>query len=204
MKTTDIVLWSILTLGLLIAFVAWRFDRPSPSITSIESFADAIDFTKFSTQARDAAPTTSEVKNHYKALLLYSHDKLQNNDGNEASKALCILGSIRDALYDHPNFRSNLVPDDVMANWPTWLTPLDPTIKEPVPAIDAAKTARMKILAYIQKNFPQADTVDEDTGSTLRNLYTDFGKRFVFDDGETVSLRNDLLIKPLTNNIPSC
>jgi hypothetical protein len=199
MKTTDIVLWAILSIGLLVAFLAWRLDR-----TRIENFEDSIDFTKFSTQARDAAPTTSEVKNHYKALLLYSNDRLQSNQENEASKALCILGSIRDALYDHPNFRSNLVPNDIIANWPPWLPPLDPTIKEPIPAIDAAKSARMKILAYIQKNFPQADTVDEGTGSTLRNLYTDFGTRFVFDDGETVSLRKDLLLKPLTNNIPSC
>ena len=200
MKTTDMVLWSILLGGLLIAFVAWRLDRPSVT----EPFDNAIDITKFSTQARDAAPTTSEVKNHYKALLLYSNDKLQSNQDNEASKALCILGSIRDALYDHPNFRSNFVPNDILANWPTWLPPLDPTIKEPIPAIDTAKSARMKILAYIQKNFPSVDTVDEGTGSTLRNLYTDFGTRFVFDDGETVSLRKDLLVKPLTNNIPSC
>lgn len=194
------VVWSILIGGLLIAFLAWRLDRPSVT----EPFDDAIDFTKFSTQARDAAPTTSEVKNHYKALLLYSNDKLQSNQDNEASKALCILGSIRDALYDHPNFRSNLVPNDIIANWPTWLPPLDPTIKEPIPAIDTVKMGRMKILAYIQKNFRSVDTVDEGTGTTLRNLYTDFGKRFVFDDGETVSLRKDLLVTPLTNNIPSC
>ncbi len=57
--------------------------------------------------------------------------------------------------------------------------------------------AETRILAYLQKNFPQESEVSEDTGSTLRNLVDDIGRRFVFEDGQSVTLRDDFLRVPL-------
>ena len=203
MTSVNIILWCIIVGGLVIAYLAWRFDRP------IEKFAGNIDFSSFSMQARDAAPTTSELKNHYKGLLIYVDDKIRNgknvdNDKDQGGRrAMCILSSLGQILYNRPTLK-NIVPDDVLSNWPAWLTPISTTIKEPVPTADVANTARMKILAFLQKNFPQTDTVDEDTGSTVRNLYTDIGRRFFFNDGEPVQLRDDLMTTSITNNITSC
>ena len=205
MKTADGVLWCVFIIGLIIAFLAWRFDRHS---TMIERFE--VDIRSLTLKAGDAAPTTSELKNHYKALLLYGDDKFRNgtntdNDKDQGTrKAACLISSLGSILYDRPALRDDFIVDDFLGNWPTWLPPLNTTIKEPVPTYEAAAGARMKILAYIQKNFGSSDPVNEDTGSTMRNLYTDIGKRFFFMADEPVTLREDLLTKSITNNITAC
>ena len=117
---------------------------------------------------------------------------------------MCLISSLGQVLYNRPGLREDFVVEDVMRDWPKWIAPLDPTIKEKVPTTDIANTSRIKILAYLQKNFPQSDNTNEETGSTVRNIYTDLGKRFFFKNSEPVSLRDDLLTKPLTNNIASC
>jgi hypothetical protein len=54
------------------------------------------------------------------------------------------------------------------------------------------------MLAYLQKNFPQEDMVDDQTRSTIRNLVEDFGYRFVFKKGEEeVQLKPDFMAQPL-------
>jgi hypothetical protein len=153
-----------------------------------------INLAQLSTQALDSAPTTSEVKNHYKNLLVFANDDIQK----QGVKGLRILADFRDRVYGKRNFRDDLKVEDFMANWPAWLPPLDPTIKEPVPDSSAAVMAESSMLAYLQKNFPQENMVDEQTGSTIRNLVEDFGYRFVFKKGyETVELAPDFLRQPL-------
>ena len=194
MNTMDIILWSLLVISVAIAYTAWMVDRPK-----IEGFIDksgslsGVSLSSLSAQALDAAPTTSEVKGHYRKLLIFSDDDIRK----QGTSALRLLADLRDRLFDRPNFRDSLVVDDFLAGWPSWLTPLNKDIKEPIPTRDEAVMAESKILAYLQKNFPQADSVDEDTGSTVRNLYTDFGKRFVFDQGEPVALKADFMKQPL-------
>lgn len=152
---------------------------------------------EMSTQALDNAPTTSEVKNFYKQLLIFADADIRQ----QGTKGLRILGDFRDRVYGPRDFRPNLVVDDFLGNWPDWLPPLDPTIQEPIPSADEAVTAEVRMLAYLQKNFPQINLVDEQTGSTVRNLIEDFGYRFVFVKGEeTVSLRDDFLRQPLLQN----
>jgi hypothetical protein len=154
-----------------------------------------IDMTGLSNQALDAAPTTSEVKQHYKNLLVFADADIRQS----GTKALRILADFRDRCFANRNFRDDLTVDDVLANWPDWLPPMDPTMKEPVPSVTDAVTAEQKMLAYLQKYFPQEDTVDEQTGSTIRNLIQDFGLRFVFDE-PPVQLRPDFLSQPLLAN----
>jgi hypothetical protein len=113
-------------------------------------------------------------------------------------QGLRILADFRDRLFDQRDFRDNLIVDDFLGDWPSWLPPLDTTIKEPVPDSTAAVTAESQMLAYLQKNYPQENMVDEQTGSTIRNLVEDFGYRFVFKKGEeTVQLKSDFLRQPL-------
>lgn len=193
----DIILWLLLVTSVAIAYTAWMFDRPKA-----EGFIDrsggfsGISLSSLSTQALDAAPTTSEVKNHYRKLLIFLDDNIRNHQGT----ALPLVNDTGVRLFDRAGVRDNLTIDDFLANWPTWLTPLSTTIKEPVPTTDEAVMGQSKILAYLQKNFPQVDSVDEDTGSTVRNLYTDFGQRFIFEQGEPVTLRPDFLVTPLLKN----
>jgi len=149
---------------------------------------------EMSTQALDSAPTTSEVKNFYKQLLVFTADDIQK----QASTGLRILADMRNRLYGQRDFRANLKAEDFLADWPSWMPPLDMTMKEPVPTVDEAVTAEVRILAYLQKNFPQESLVDEQTGSTLRNIVDDFGYRFVFVKGvENTQLRDDFLRQPL-------
>jgi hypothetical protein len=146
-----------------------------------------------STQALDAAPTTSEAKTFYKQLLLFADSDIRQ----QGTAGLRILADFRDRVYGPRDFKASLTVDDFLANWPAWLPPLDPTIKEPTPTKDDAVMAEARLLAYLQKNFPQEDMVDEQTGSTIRNLVEDFGKRFVFEANETVALRPDFLSQPI-------
>lgn len=150
-----------------------------------------------STQALDSAPTTSEVKNFYKQLLIFADADIRK----QGTQGLRILADFRDRVYGPRDFKANLIPDDFLGNWPDWMPPLDTTIQEPVPTVDEAVTAEVRMLAYLQKNFPQEDLVDEQTGSTIRNLVEDFGYRFVFIKGvETAALRPDFLSQPLLQN----
>jgi len=197
MKTVDIILWGLLIASVAIAYAAWMLDRPK-----MEGFIDksgslqGISLSSLSTQALDAAPTTSEVKGHYRKLLIFSDDDIRK----QGTSALRLLADLRDRLFDRPNFRDSLTIDDFLAGWPSWLTPLSTSIKEPIPTRDEAVMAESKILAYLQRNFPQVDSVDEDTGSTVRNLYQDFGQRFVFDPNEPVTLKTDFMNQPLLKN----
>jgi hypothetical protein len=194
MDTTDRILWIILIGAFGVAYAAW-IGRSR----SIEPFLNlggnlGVDLSSLTTQALDAAPTTSELKNHYKTLLVFANADIRK----QGVQGLRILGDFRDRVYGKRDFRDDLTVDDFMANWPTWLPPVEATIKEPVPDSATAVTAESQMLAYLQKNFPQEDQVDEQTGSTIRNLIEDFGYRFVFKRGtETVQLGPDFLKQPL-------
>jgi hypothetical protein len=184
---TDGILWSIFVIGLALVFVAYNW-KPR------ESFINMGGLASLTTQALDAAPTTSELKNHYKNLLIFADDDIRK----QGVAGLRILADFRTRLFGQRDFRDNLVIDDFKGNWPAWLPPLDTTIKEPVPDSATAATAESQMLAYLQKNFPQEDMVDDQTRSTIRNLVEDFGYRFVFKKGEeVVQLKPDFMAQPL-------
>ena len=148
---------------------------------------------QMSTQAIDAAPSTSEVKTHYKNLLLFADADIRAS----GTAGLRIVADLRDRLFGPRSFKQSLDVEDFKGNWPNWLPPLDTTAKETIPKTEEAVMAETRILAYLQKNFPQESEVSEDTGSTLRNLVDDIGRRFVFEDGQPVTLRDDFLRVPL-------
>jgi hypothetical protein len=186
------VLWFLLFVAVVAALSHWILSLSSGTtegFTTVGNMSNLLDMEKTSTRALDAAPTTSEVKKHYKNLLIFADADIKK-DGSEAFR---ILGDLRTRLFGNRNFRANLSSTDILADWPKWLPPLDPTMKEPIPTAGDAETAEIRILAYLQKNFPQESEVDEETGSTLRNLVEDFGRRFIFGAGEPVQLREDFL-----------
>lgn len=192
----DGVLWGFLLVGLVILYIAWRFDKPviQESFITMGGGFGSLNLADLTTRALDAAPTTSEAKNHYKNLLLFADDDIRK----QGVQGLRILADFRDRVYGKRDFRDNLTVDDFLRDWPTWMPPLDTTIKEPIPDVAAAVTAESQLLAYLQKNYPQENMVDEQTGSTIRNLVEDFGYRFVFKKGEeTVQLGPDFLKQPL-------
>jgi len=192
----DNVLWAFFVIGLIVAYLAWRFDHMAAKegFLNLGGGIGGVSLAALTTQALDSAPTTSEVKIHYKNLLLFANDDIRK----QGVKGLRILADFRDRLFGTRDFRDDLVIDDFLANWPDWMPPLDTTIKEPIPEVSVAVTAESQMLAYLQKNFPQEDMVDEQTGSTIRNLVEDFGFRFVFKKGkETVQLKQDFLRQPL-------
>ena len=157
---------------------------------------------QMSTDALDRAPSTSEVKDDYKKLLIYADVSIRRG-GDDAVKALRVLADLRDRLFDIHDFRENLVVDDFISNWPDWLTPLDTTISETGVGSDYtcadAATSEAHVLAFLQKNYPQAKADDDNqTGFTVRRIIEDFGYRFVFKRGdETVELAKGFLTKPL-------
>lgn len=174
METTTWIL-----LGILIYLIYLLFIR-SPVQKQIEPFEIP---TNISTLALDAPPTTSELKNHYKTLLIFIDDDFRKT----GHKGLRIAADFRNRVYGDRSFRDNLKPDDILANWPAWLPPLDITQKETVPEVEDAVTAEMKMLAYLALNYPQEKkTNSADTDSTVRNLLEDFGYRFVFKKGQEV------------------
>lgn len=167
------------------SFITVAGSMPGPSLMDM------------STAALDAAPSTSEAKNYYKQLLLFADQDIRK----QGTAGLRLLADMRDRLYGPRDFRANLTVDDFLTNWPDWLPPMDPTMNEPDVSPDQAVMAEVKILAFLQKNFPQEDMVDEQTGSVIRGIVEDFGYRFVFVKGEeTVKLRDDFLRQPLLQN----
>jgi hypothetical protein len=199
MDYADTLLWTLLIVGVVVAVAAWRLENPRrvEGFITLGGSVAGLNLSDMTTQALDSAPTTSEVKDHYKKLLVFADADIRK----QGVKGLRILADFRDRLYGPRNFRDNLTVDDFMGNWPDWLAPIDPTIKEPVPEAAEAVTAEARMLAYLQKNYPQEDQVDEQTGSTIRNMIEDFGYRFVFKQGEeTVQLRPDFLVQPLLKN----
>lgn len=182
MKVMEWILVIILTL-LVLVYMNTNTD------SGVEGFEGLPDMSEITTQALDAPPSTSELKNHYKALLIYVNDDIRNN----GHKGFRILADFRNRVYGRCDFRDNLKTDDVLASWPAWLPPLDTSITEPVPPVDDAVTAETKMLAYLARNFPKEPTSGSDENeSTVRNLIEDFGYRFVFKKGvETHSLAPD-------------
>lgn len=190
MRYAEYVLW-FLFIGALIILLWWS--------RNTEGFVDAgsiagLNLMDMSTQALDAAPSTSEAKQHYKTLLVFANADIRR----KGTDALRILADFRDRIYVKRNFRANLTYEDVLADYPVWMPPLDPTIAEPDPAVEDAINAEARLLAYLQKNFPQEQLRDEQTQSVVKGLLDDFAYRFVFERGlEEKQLRPDLLSVPL-------
>ena len=178
-----VILWILFVGCCLILFMALR---PQPQPQSTEAFADMSDILQsVSTQAVDAAPSTTELKMHYRALLLFADADIRA----QGTKALRILADFRDRVYGPRDFRPDLKVEDILGNWPTWMTPLDSTVKETPPAAMDAVTAERRMLAYLQKNFPEEPNL-QTAPSIVRSLIEDFGNRFVFT-APPVTLRTD-------------
>ena len=185
---------TLLTALLFGATFLWVLSRHRP----IEPFADipgpaGISLNQISTQALDSAPTTSEAKQHYKTLLVFAAADVQR----QGTDGLRLLADFRNRLFGSRDFRPDLRAEDFLSNWPDWAVPLDTTIQEPVPPAADAVNAEVRLLAFLQKNFPMEDKVDAQTGSVIRGIIQDFGERFVFEAGEPVVLRDDFLSVPL-------
>jgi hypothetical protein len=177
----DGLTWLLMLVLVIVLSVTFLSSRKA---SIYESFADSpVDLSALTTQALDAPPSTSELKDHYKKLLIFTADDFKNN-GSKLSYR--ILGDFRQRVYAKTSFRDNLKTSDVLANWPSWLPPLDPTITEPVPTQEDAVTAESKMLAYLARYFPQEPSNDE-SASIVRSLINDFGYRFVFKQGIEVS-----------------
>ena len=190
-----VILWILFAVCCLFLFVALRSEK-----SRAEGFVDLSSTLKdVSTQAIDAAPSTTELKMHYRALLLFADADIRS----QGTKALRILADFRNRVYGPRDFRSDFKVEDILANWPTWMTPLDTTAKEQPPAAMDAVTAERRMLAYLQKNFPQEPNL-QSAPSIVRSLIDDFGTRFVFDTGP-VTLRSDFtpqtLLKDWVNPI---
>ena len=184
------MLAALLVIGVILIWLVWATREPFMNMGGNLG----VSLTELSTKALDSAPTTSEAKQHYKNLLVFANDDLRK----QGTQGLRILADFRDRVYGRRDFRDDLTVEDFLANWPAWLPPIDPTIQEPVPDVATVVMAEASLLSYLQKNFPQESEVDEQTGSTIRNLVEDFGYRFVFKRGrETVRLAPDFLREPL-------
>jgi hypothetical protein len=195
---TTLILWGLflIAIGVLVIHIGIQRSAVEGFVTQGGSVA-GISLTDLSTQALDAAPTTSEVKEYYKSLLIFCDADIRQ----QGTKGLRILADFRDRVYGPRDFRANLTIDDFLGDYPSWLPPISTEIKEPIPSTEEAVNAELRMLAYLQKNYPQESLVDEQTGSTLRNLIEDFGYRFVFIKGqETVQLPPDFLTVPLVRN----
>ena len=159
---------------------------------TVEPFALADVLTSVSTQALDSAPSTTELKMHYRALLLFADADIRST----GTKALRILADFRDRVYGPHDFRPDLKVEDILGNWPTWMTPLDSSVKETPPAAMDAVTAERRMLAYLQRNFPEEPNLKEQP-SIVRSLIEDFGRRFIFNPDVPVTLRDDFMKEKL-------
>ena len=174
MEVTTWLLMLVLVMVLSATFLS------SKKASIYEAFENQpVDLSALTTQALDAPPSTSELKNHYKALLIFTNDDLRNNGTKKSAR---ILADFRNRVYGRGSFRDNLATDDILADWPSWLPPLDNSITEPVPTQEQAVTAESKMLAYVARNYPQEPSTDE-SASIVKSLLTDFGYRFVFKKG---------------------
>ena len=193
-----ILLWILLFVCSVVIYMGYKQHTGVRVRKTVEPFAIAgMDLQQMSMQALDSAPSTSEVKTHYKNLLLFADADIRG----QGTKALRILADLRDRLFGTRDFRSDLMVEDILADWPDWLPPLDPTMQEPAPDVTTTVNSEVRILAYLQRYYPEEPNVDEQTGAVIRNLIEDFGYRFVFQKGkETVSLRTDFLREPLLHN----
>lgn len=187
----DAILWGILIVGCLVLYVSWRFDRPGTKEGFLDQSGQA-NTAAVSTIALDAAPTTSEVKGHYKNVLLWTDNALKK--GTDSSKALKLVSDFSDRHFVKAPPRASLKTSEVLDPWPKFLPPLDTSIDQEPPTVDAAANSERAILAYIQKNYPQEDAVDAETRSMVRNLIEDIAYRFVYEKGkETMELKPDYM-----------
>lgn len=205
MKNTGWLLWVLFGLSLLITtgtIIREGFDS-SGRISGVS-------LTEMSTQALDAAPTASEAKIHYKTLLLFAGDDIKKQGTN----GLRILADFRDRVYTQPgvtydmrlpdgtypkmNFRRDLTVADFLDNWPSWMPALDPTIREPIPTVTDAVHAESKLLAFIQRYYPNGGDVQ--TQQVLNGLIQDFASRFVYEAGVTYQLVPDITSRSLLQN----
>jgi hypothetical protein len=199
MKTSRWILVGVLVVA--ISAIVIHVALSAPRRRHLEPFLDlpslGITPTELSMVALDAAPTTSEVKQHYKNVLLFADADIRA----QGIKGLRILADFRDRVYGPRDFRADLTEDDFLANWPDWLPPLNPAVQEPVPDATTAAASESKLLAYLQKNWPVEPDADSQTGSVVNGLVEDFGYRFVFQRGTEVSqVRPDFLKQsPLKN-----
>ncbi len=192
---TNGVIWALMLVAAF-ALLLHLYKQPPKRIEGFQPVGILPEsaLTNISNQALDAAPSPSEVKQHYKNLLLFADADIRK----QGTQGLRILADFRDRVYGPRNFRDDLTVEDFLADWPAWLPPMDPTQKEQIPSLEEAVTAELRMLAFLQKNYPQEPNLDEQTGSTVRNLIEDFGYRFVFKRGlEEVALRPDFLSQPL-------
>lgn len=166
--------------------------------------------TEMSTQALDAAPTASEAKLHYKTLLLFAGDDIKK----QGTAGLRILADFRDRVYTQPgvtydmrlpngryptmNFRKDLTVTDFLDNWPSWMPTLDPTIREPIPTSTDAVHAESKLLAFLQRYYPNGGDVQ--TQQVVNGLIQDFAYRFVYDQGVQYQLVPDITSRSLLEN----
>jgi len=183
-----VLLWILFLGSCILLLLTFRTRNPRAE----ESFVNLSDQLKsVSTQALDAAPSTTELKMHYRALLLFADADIRA----QGTKALRVLADFRDRVYGPRDFRTDFKVEDILANWPDWMTPLDSNVKETPPnATDAVQSER-RMLAYLQKNFPEEPNLKE-APSIVRSLIEDFGRRFVFD-ADPVTLRADFMSQPL-------
>jgi hypothetical protein len=205
MRSTGWLLWVLFGLSLLItirAIIVEDFDS-SGRITGVS-------LSEMSTQALDAAPTASEAKLHYKTLLLFAGDDIKK----QGTSGLRILADFRDRVFTQPgvtydmrlpdgtypkmNFRRDLTVDDFLNNWPSWMPALDPTIREPIPTVTDAVHAESKLLAFLQRYYPNGGDVQ--TQQVLNGLIQDFAYRFVYDQGVQYQLVPDITTRSLLQN----
>ena len=146
--------------------------------------------------ALDSSPSTSEVKGYYKTLLLFADADFKES----GVKSMRLLGDFRDRLFANKNFKKSLRASDILNNYPKWLVPLDTATKETVPSTEDAVQAELRVLSYLQTNFPQEPDIVPQVGSIVTHIISDFGSRFVFEKGQKVELKPDFLIVPLTRD----
>jgi len=186
-QTAMVLLWILFIGSLILLLLAFWNRKPR-----VESFINLSDQLKsVSTQAVDAAPSTTELKMHYRALLLFADADIRA----QGTKALRVLADFRDRVYGPRDFKTDFKVEDILADWPDWMTPLDSNVKETPPNATDAVQAERRMLAYLQKNFPEEPNLKE-APSIVRSLIDDFGRRFVFDT-DPVTLRADFMSQPL-------
>lgn len=197
-----VILLGILTAAALLLFLNWP---KKEGFINMEGKLDSGVLAAATTQAIDAAPSASEVKLHYKNLLIYADADIKQ----QGVRGLRLLADMRDRLfsedlqladgtYPDRNFRDDLTVTDYLGNWPTWLPPMDPTMKEPIPSASDAVLAEQRILAFIQRFYSAAPSSPTDSNYIVaQQIWQDFGRRFVFKSTETAKLRPDFMQKPL-------